>query len=268
MMESKSQFVRRVRAVFLISTSIALTGCAVASTPAREAEEISSQMPIVRQQLLPVLRLARAARAAGDLASAINLYRTVLAGQPGDADMAVEFADTLQEAGAFDEAIDAYGKADANRPPRLGALLGLARVHFALGQSVKALAFAEDARALAPLDVRVLVMRGVALDMLGRHPEAQTSYRAAIGSEPRSVAARNDLALSLALDGQYPEAIDILTPMAKSATAPPRVRQNLALIYGLMGDNARAAALSNVDLDKSATEANLRFFDYARSEKP
>jgi hypothetical protein len=34
-----------------------------------------------------------------------------------------------------------------------------------------------------------------------------------------------------------------------------------------MGEDARAAELSRVDLDKTATEANLRFYDYARREK-
>ena len=267
MTEPKSWLGRAVRAVLLMSASIALTDCAIASTPAREAAEKSAQMIIVREQLQPVLRLARAARDAGDLGSAVNLYRTALAAQPGDAALTVEFGDTLLEAGAFDEAIDAYGKANGNTPARLGALLGLARVHLALGQAEKALGFAEQARALAPSDPRVLVRRGVALDMLGRHPEAQGSYRAVLESQPRSVAARNDLALSLAFSGQFPEALDILTPMAKSTTAPPRVRQNLALIYGLMGEDARAAELSRVDLDKTATEANLRFYDYARREK-
>ena len=268
MAEQRSRAVPGLRAALNICASLALVGCAAASTPAREAQELAAQMPIVREQLLPVLRLARAARAAGDLASAVNLYRTVLAGQPGDVDLAIEFADTLQDAGAFDEAIDAYGKANAMMPPRLTALLGLARVHLTLDQTDKALVFAESARALAPTDVRVLVIRGVALDKLGRHPEAQASYRAAIESQPRSVAARNDLALSLALGGEYGEAIDILTPMAKSTTAPPRIRQNLALIYGLVGDDTRAAELSRIDLDIRSTEANLRFFDYARSGGP
>jgi Flp pilus assembly protein TadD len=178
----------------------------------------------------------------------------------------VEFGDTLREAGAFDEAIDAYGKASGDMDARLGALLGLSQVYLALGQPAKALEFAEQARTFAPSDIRVDIRRGVALDMLGRHPEAQSSYRAALEIQPRSVAARNDLALSLALSGQYAEAVDILTPMAKSTTAPARVRQNLALVYGLMGDQTRAADLSRLDLDKDATEANLRFFEYARSE--
>ena len=268
MNESRSRVGLKLCATLNVCVCAALMGCAVASTPAREAQELAAQGPIVREQLLPVLRLARASRAAGDLASAINMYRTVLAGQPNDADLTIEYADTLQDAGAFDEAINAYEKANAATPPRLTALLGLGRVHLALDEADKAFAFAQSASALAPADARVLVMRGVALDMMGRHTEAQQSYRMAMKVKPLSVAVRNDLALSLALSGQYREAIDILTPMAKSTTAPPRIRQNLALVYGLMGDNARAAELSNVDLDKLSTQANLRFFDYARSEGP
>jgi Flp pilus assembly protein TadD len=70
--------------------------------------------------------------------------------------------------------------------------------------------------------------------------------------------------LSLALSNAFGEALEILTPIAMSTNASPRARQNLALIYGLMGDNARAAELAQADLDKTAVEANLRFYDYAR----
>jgi Flp pilus assembly protein TadD len=128
-----------------------------------------------------------------------------------------------------------------------------------------ALQFAELAMASAPLDHRVLVGRGVTLDMLGRHAKAQESYRAVLESAPHNVAARNDLALSLALTGQFAEAVDIMTSMARSSTSTPRVRQNLALIYGLAGDAAQAGALSRVDLDATTTEGNLRFFELARS---
>jgi len=266
MMSSKFQPKRIAHVALIIPLSLALADCAGMSTPAREATEKAAQTTILRDQVAPALRLARASREAGDLASATNLYRTVLAAQPGDGALTVEFGDTLLQAGAYDEAIDTYGRVESISPARLGALLGLARVSLALQQPEKALDYIEQARALAPADARVLVGRGVALDMLGRHQEAQGSYRAVLSASPRDVPARNNLALSLALTGQFPEAVDILTPMAKSTTAPPRLRQNLALIYGLMGDRTRAAELMRVDLDKSATDANLRFFDYARSE--
>lgn len=142
------------------------------------------------------------------------------------------------------------------------ALLGLTRAYVALSDGAQALAYADKARAIAPADPRVLVARGVVLDMLQRHAEAQDSYRLVLAAAPHDIPARNDLALSLTMTGQYQEAVDILTPIAKSATATPRLRQNLALVYGLMGDMERAKALSQVDLDDKATAANLLFFDY------
>ncbi len=266
-MRQKKVLQRMLRLAMSMTAAVALAGCAVASTPAKEAAESAVNLRVVQEQVQPALRLARASRAAGDLASAVNLYRTVLAAYPGDGPLTVEFGDVMLEAGAFDEAIDAYDKVKDADPARLGALLGLSRVQLALGEPEKALAFSELARTKAPSDTRVLLRRGVALDMLGRHAEAQGSYNVVLAADPRNVAARNDLALSFAIGGHFTEAIDILTPMAKSSTASPRTRQNLALVYGLMGDNTRAAEFGRADLAKAQVESNLRFFDYARETR-
>ena len=216
-----------------------------------------------------VLRLARASRANGDFASAINLYRSVTALPPADPAVLVELGDTLVDAASLDDAIGIYQKVQqsAGAPPgvRLGALLGLQQAYLTLGEPDQALRCADQAAALAPADHRVMVGRGVALDLLGRHAEAQRAYRAVLVSAPRDAAARNDLALSLALTRHYDEAVEIMTSMARSSNATPRIRQNLALIYGLAGNTPQAAALSRVDLDATATDGNLRFFEFARN---
>jgi Flp pilus assembly protein TadD len=209
--------------------------------------------------------LARASRANGDLASAINLYRSAIAIKPADPALVVELGDTLVEAGSIDEAIDVYQQVQQPVAARVGALLGLEQAYLTLGQADRGLQSADQARALEPQDRRVLVGRGVALDMLARHKEAQDSYRAALVGAPHDIAARNDLALSLAFTRQFAEAIEILTPMARSSTATPRIRQNLALVYGLAGDTAHAAELSRMDLDANSTQANLRFFEFAHA---
>jgi len=67
------------------------------------------------------------------------------------------------------------------------------------------------------------------------------------------------------LTNQFGDAIEIVTSLARSSTATPRFRQNLALIYGLAGDVPQAGALRRVDLDATATAGNLRFFEFARS---
>ncbi len=246
----------------LLCGSLAISGCATGSGSTRD-----STARLDQSEAASSLRLARATRAAGDLASAINLYRNVVALKPKDAAVLVELGDTLTEAGSLDDAIGVYGRVSEDSPERLGALIGLSSVYLRLNEPSKALDDANLAGAIAPGDIRVLNRRGVALDKLLRHSEAQECYRAILVSKPRSVSARNNLALSLALTRQFGEAITILTPMARSSDASPQIRQNLAFIYGLKGDNENAAALSRMDLSPDKVQANLRFFDYARDRK-
>jgi Flp pilus assembly protein TadD len=237
---------------------LALQGCA-GGAPPREAAT-----PAFDTQ--STVRLARAARAAGDLASAVNLYRTIVAATP-DAALKVELGDTLLDAGSIDDAIAVFQGVPAKTQAALGAALGLERAYLALGALPKAMAAADRAHAIAPEDRRVLVDRGIALDIAGRHDEAQSSYRAVLAKAPHDRAARVDLALSLTIAGRYAEAIDILTPIALSSTATARERQNLALAYGLKGDDTEAKTLSRLDLDAAQTAANLRFFALVRDAR-
>lgn len=205
------------------------------------------------------LRVARAMRAAGDPAAALPIYRSLTANLAPDAPLKIELADVLMEARLVDEAMGVYAAAPGNAR----AQLGLARAQFALGQPAKALPYAERAAALAPRDAQVQNLRGVVLDRLGRHAEAQASYRAVLAVAPQSVAARTNLALSLALTARYAEALEILEPIARSANATARDRQNLAFVYGLKGDTAAARALGRLDLDEKAADANADFLALA-----
>jgi Flp pilus assembly protein TadD len=215
-----------------------------------------------------VLRLARATRQAGDVTTAIRLYKGLAANPSVAPAILVEYGDVLMEAGFPDDAIEAYSRVGVGSPAHLPALLGMARAQLKLGDPTAALTYLATAADVAPRDPRVLVDKGVALDTLGRHAEAQASYRAALSITPEHVAARNDLALSLAITGQFPEAIALITPLARSSSATPRTRENMALIYGLMGDSDRAASISRIDLDEGTTRANLAFLDAVRRSNP
>lgn len=211
------------------------------------------------------LRLARAFRSAGDYRSAIPLYRKLLTRRDAAPGLDLELGDTLLDADLVDDAIGVYGAIPADGENAARAQLGLARAQLRLNQPARALEHAERAAALAPDDERVLVGLGVALDRAGRHPDAQARYRAALAREPRSIMARTNLALSLALSGRFDEALGLLEPIARSADATARDRQNLAFVYGLKGDRDNALALGRMDLDEAAAQANLKFFDFVRT---
>lgn len=239
------------------ASALVLVACGTAeaaSSPAAEPAPTAAS----------TLKLARTLRGAGDLDAAIGAYRTVMASKPLDPAVQVEFGDALLEAGLIDQAMGVYGQIDPKSKGGVDALMGLAQARLKLGSPDRALAYADRAVAIAPTEPRAQVLRGVILDGAGRHAEAQACYRAALQQLPRSVAARNNLALSLAIVGHYAEALDLLEPIARSSDASPGLRQNLALIYGLKGDREKALALGRADLGPAVAEANQRFADMVR----
>ncbi len=257
----------RVGAVGIAASVLAGAGLVMSALPVPAFAGQSSPTDVAKSAPLnpqATLRLARAFRTAGDLKSAIYLYRSLAEQKGADPATRVALGDVLVEAGLVDDAMSVYGEVDPKSPDAPEALLGMASAELRLDDPAKALDYAERSLAAAPGEERALVARGVALDSLGRHVEAQASYRTALAQAPHSVAARTDLALSLAISGQYQAAIDLLGPIARSANSTPRLRQDLALVYGLKGDRATAVALGRVDLDADVAEANAHFFEMAR----
>jgi tetratricopeptide (TPR) repeat protein len=101
---------------------------------------------------------------------------------------------------------------------------------------------------------------GVAYDLQARHDLAAKTYRQGLAVAPMSVPLRNNLALSLALEGRFDEAVDTLRPIAEGPAATRRTRQNLALVYGLKGDLDAAERLGRADLGESDLRRNLAYF--------
>jgi Flp pilus assembly protein TadD len=228
------------------------------------AKDVNSAARTSASDTATLLRVARATRDAGSPAAALELYRR-FAPASTDPMLKVEYGDVLLQNGMTDDAIGVYLAVRETSPAVVGAWLGLERCYDRLAQPGKALAYAERAVERSPRDERVEVAYGVALDAAGRHDDAQRAYAKALATEPRSVAARNDLAISLAVTGRFHEAIDLLTPMVESANASPQVRQNLAFVYGLQGDREKSIALASSDLGVEAARSNMRLFDLIRA---
>ena len=87
-----------------------------------------------------------------------------------------------------------------------------------------------------PADVRALVDKAVALDLQGQHTAAQAIYRQVLATTPDDPATRNDLAMSLMLEGRTAQALETLAPMQNADTAPQRLKINLGILYAATGD--------------------------------
>lgn len=137
-------------------------------------------------------------------------------------------------------AIGFFGRAEevnsAHWAPKAGQGAALAQ----MGEGAAALGLFEQARSLGATQVLVALDRGLALDLLGRQAEAQSDYRALLGSADE-VEARRRLALSLAISGSKSEALTILDPLIARADLPARRARAFILALGGDVEGARRA---------------------------
>jgi Flp pilus assembly protein TadD len=215
-----------------------------------------------------LMRVGAAAEAGGDFATAVTTYRRASAVDTAAVPPLVAAGNALLAMGEFNEAILSYNSALARSQRDREALRGLARAYLmsdkpALAGEPLAIAYQDN-----PDDAKLLQLIGVADDFVGRHDEAQTRYRRGLELTPRDPALSLNLALSLALSGNYPEAIAILRPIATAATASPRERQTLALIYGLQGNRREAEHMARVDMDPASVQRSLAYYETLRQLSP
>lgn len=214
-----------------------------------------------------LVRMADRTRQAGDAGTAIGLYRRAHEVAPNDTAALLGLGAALMDAGAPQEALEAYSQVLKRQPDLAEALRGQANAYIALNLPRLAL---EPLGKLstARTDPRTESALGLAHDMLGEHASAQTCYRRGLDVEPNALGLRNNLGLSFALAGDYPSAIATLRGVVETPGAGPRHRQNLALAYGLAGDAAGAAAVARLDLDEPAVKQNLAYYALLRSQTP
>src|SRR3546814_16343292 len=82
-----------------------------------------------------------------------------------------------------------------------------------------------------PEDPRAYNALGILRDQAGEHAAAQILYRQALERDPANFSVRNNLGLSLALDGTRDEAIEVLAELAVDPQAGQTVLRNLEAAY-------------------------------------
>jgi Flp pilus assembly protein TadD/cell division protein FtsN len=226
------------------------------ATPANLAPEQSAET---------LVKVADQTRAGGDLGNAVALYRRAHELAPSDPVPLARTGETLAQMQSYTEAAEAYQAALSITPGDPELHRGFANVLLALGKPQLALAHLEIATSKNTGDPRIFNALGVAHDLAGRHDLAQQDYRRGLSLAPDQVSLRNNLGLSQALSGDFNGAIATLSDLVSRPGATARNRQNLALVYGLAGDNTHAALVARSDLDEAAVRNNLAYFTLLRS---
>ena len=255
---------RRLSPAVALLASLALAGCATA--PQQHAQTGSDRMA-EQNSMQAMLQLAARTESSGNAAAAREIYGKVAARYPEQPAGYLGLARTSYRSGDPAEASQHYRTALTYAPESVDARYGLGKALLASDRPEAAIEQFDRLIGDEAADTRPYVAKGVALDMIGRHAEAQAVYRSGLELGPMNVALRTNLGLSLALAGDYKTALRVLEDAARDPKATARTRQNLALVYGLAGEMEDAAATGSADLGQGTVRRNLAYYRALRSAR-
>ena len=264
LMQRRSSVSTTVCAVSLL----ALSGC---GTPAsddagslRGRELTGIPLTEADDRVDTLLRLGDYTLARGDAVSAVAMYRRAHQAEPGAIMPLMRLGTALAQLGSFEESAGAFRTALAVEPVNAEAHRGLGNALVALNRPEEGLPHLETALAISN-DYRAYNSIGVALDLMGRHDDAQFYYRQGASVASDDVDLLANLSISLSLSGNTAEAIVLAREAASFPSATMRHRQTLALVLGLAGQFDQAADVLRVDLSESDIQSYLDFYATVRS---
>lgn len=210
-------------------------------------------------------RLADAALANGNLEMALSLYKTILLRTPDDPAAQLGLANTLFQSNELQQARQVYLQLETHQPQVINAKIGLARISVQQQQLDDAAQRYQAILKQYPDNLVALAGLGVVYDLQQQHQQAQATYRQALLLHPDDLGLRNNLGLSLVLSHQVRAGITELLKIVDVPSAPPQARQNLALAYGLLGNDRAAERVLQADLSQPQIQNNLQYYRTLRA---
>tara|TARA_R110002124_G_scaffold80819_6_gene213747 strand:+ start:73 stop:783 length:711 start_codon:yes stop_codon:yes gene_type:complete len=182
---------------------------------------------------------------------AVQLYERLYARNSGDIGITVKYAEALRKAGMPQQALTVLSPlAESQMKAKPAVLVEYAASNIAVGRFMHAQHaldkfYGLDKKNAADKDdlqPQALNLNGLVLSASGHHAEAEEKYREALASwlgNPSIV--MNNLALSLAQQGKFDEALDFLEQAQRQSTPEQQGMhdQNLALVEKLQKKSAK-----------------------------
>jgi Flp pilus assembly protein TadD len=167
----------------------------------------------------------------GELVTALGLCARAHEVAPEDPETLMKVATILKKMNRREAAAETYGALLAQHPRHQEARYSLGKLYMETGETALASIQFNHAMRDYPEDPRAYNALGILRDQEGEHEAAQGLYRLALARDPGNNSVRNNLGLSLALDGKRDEAIDVLAELAVDPTANQTTLRNLEAAY-------------------------------------
>jgi Flp pilus assembly protein TadD len=167
----------------------------------------------------------------GELVTALGLCARAHEVNPDDPETLMKVAAILKKMNRREAAAQTYGTLLERHPGHQEARYSLGKLYMESGETALASIEFDHAMRSNPEDPRAYNALGILRDQEGEHEAAQGLYRLALERDPGNMSVRNNLGLSLALDGKRDEAIDLLAELAVDPTASQTTLRNLEAAY-------------------------------------
>jgi Flp pilus assembly protein TadD len=189
-LEKRCLAVGAFRLLGLAVLVLQLSACASAIDP------ISARQEHVAEDPVAMMRIGEAAEASQDWTGADTFYRRASELDPGLASARLAHARMTARQGDLDGALAELREAHRLHADDVAIATALGRMLARAKRPAEALTVFDDGLRIAPGAEDLLVGKGVALDLLRRHAEAQQVYEASLKVDPDNAAARKNLDLS------------------------------------------------------------------------
>jgi Flp pilus assembly protein TadD len=257
------------RLSYRLLIGVSLLACATAYTqPANATRLESHRSNTSTNDKEKAIAVAEQLKKQGNYAEAAAMYNQALQQSPDSMPLMLELASLYRKIGQPQQALALMTEAQKKDPDNAEVLTQLGYSLVDSGQPEQAIQVFEQLSAISRNNPAAYNGKGVAFDKAGNHVVAQDMYRHALKLKPGAVNIQNNLAMSMILNDQVDEAIELLEPLSEEHSDNKTIRQNLALAYGIKGDKQKALSLNMKDLTPEQAKENLRFYtDYAKQRQ-
>jgi len=188
----------------------------------------------------------------GDLNLAAGICNRAHEISPTDPAPLIELARVMEDMEMTQSAEEAYRAALLLDPGHNDALYGLGKIYIDQQRYDLAMEPLQAAAAQDTDDPRIYNALGVIMDQQGQHADAQAYYREGLEHSPRNVSLRNNLGLSMVLDGQPEEGLAMLRDVAAEPAAGATTGRNLEMASQIAAQSVAAKANATMSELESA----------------
>ncbi|WP_421593123.1 tetratricopeptide repeat protein [Shinella sp. M27] len=235
-----------LRRAALLAIAVAVAGCAGGKSNLTTGSISRGGKPIDQMN-------------ATELRGAADSIGQAYAKNPKDRNIGLNYANVLRMNGRNDQALAVMQQVAINFPSDRDVLAAYGKAQAAAGQLEQALNTIGRAQTPDRPDWRLKSAEGAILDQLGRSGEARQRYREALDINQNEPSVLSNLGMSYLLAKDLKTAETYLRSAASQPGADSSVRQNLALTIGLQGRFQEAENIARQELTADQAEANVKY---------